>query len=281
MSLKKWLPTRREFIRDVSIGVAVAGAAGFGAAKLFPSEASIATKAEIGAVTDNGAIILGPLGSRNLGTSHRLLSGESVTFEAPSSKEIHSSTSYIMGVTSDGLYGFQATQKGFGLYGHAPDFPLILNGTVSLQGGTLAHYTISNWTIGSKHLTLWQGDYHDLYTYIPDSLSDAISLLARFDISDSDHGMSVAPKVSSGHSIQETRLTVEFGDYFADVYKASDFSTPSWPGQPGVGGDFYSDKGKVLFIGGSAAASFSSSTGDSITDTDLQKMVNELRVTVG
>ena len=95
MDLKKLLPTRRELIRDVSIGVAVAGAVGFGAAKLFPSEATssgsgsssgVATDAEIEAITDNGAITLGPLGSRNLGTSHRLLSGESVTFEAPSSK---------------------------------------------------------------------------------------------------------------------------------------------------------------------------------------------------
>ena len=290
MDLKKLLPTRRELIRDVSIGVAVAGVAGFGAAKLFPSEATssgsgsssgVATDAEIEAITDNGAITLGPLGSRNLGTSHRLLSGESVTFEAPAAKQIANSSAYILGSTSDGLYGFQATQKGFGLYGHAPDFPLDLNGTVSLQGEILAHYTIRNQPSGSEHLTLWQGDHHDLYTYIPDSLSDAISLLSRFDISDSASGLSVTPKVSAGHSIQETLLTVEFGDYLADVVKASGISRPSWPGQTGVGGDFYSDNGKVLFIGGSAAATIFSWKGESITDTDLQEMVNELRVTVG
>ena len=70
MDLKKLPPTRRELIRDVSIGVAVAGAAGFGAAKLFPSEATskgsesssgVAKDAEIEVMTDNGAITLGPL----------------------------------------------------------------------------------------------------------------------------------------------------------------------------------------------------------------------------
>ena len=291
MDLKKLLPTRRELIRDVSIGVVVAGAAGFGAAKLFPSEATSsgggssnvtpATEAEIGAVTDNGAITLGPLGSRNLGTAHRLLSGESVTFEAPSSKEIANSSAYILGSTSDGVYGFQATQKGFGLYAHAPDFPLDLNGSVSLQGGTLVHYTIRNRTSGSRHFTLWQGAYHDLYTYIPDSLSDAISLLSRFDISDSTSGLEVIPKASSGHSVQETTLALEVGDNLAEVYKFDDSGRPPWQGQTGVGGDFYSDDGKVFFVSDSAVVRISSWKNDSVTNSDLDEMLDELRVTVG
>ena len=281
MNLKRYLPTRRELIRDVSIGAAVAGAAGFGAAKLFPSEAAVATEAEIRKVTDNGAITLGPLGSRNLGTSHRLLSGESVTFEAPSSEEIANSTAYVLGRTSDGLYGFQSTQRGFGLYGHAPDFNLALNGTVSLQGGTLAHYSIQNVTRGSQYFTLWQGTHHDLYTYIPDSLSDAISLLSQFDIADTAAGLTMTPKVSTGHSIEESRLTVEFGDYVAGVHKLVDGDRPSWSGQAGVGGDFYSDNGNVLFVSSSAAVRISSWTGDSVANADLREMMDELRVTVG
>ncbi|MDE0120465.1 MAG: hypothetical protein OXS33_01865 [bacterium] len=281
MNLKRYLPTRRELIRDVSIGVAVAGAAGFGAAKLFPSEASAATEAEIKKITDNGAITLGPLGSRNLGTSHRLLSGESVTFEAPSSSEIANSTAYILGSTPDGVYGFQATQKGFALYGHGPDFPLNLNGTVSLQGGTLAHYTIRNRTSGSQHLALWQSAHHDLYTYIPDSLADAVSLLSRFNLTDSASGLTAIPKSASGHSIEQTSLTVEFGDHVAEVFKVGDAERPSWQGQAGVGGDFYSDDGEVLLFGDSAAVRIASWASDSVTDSDLGDMVSNLRVTIG
>ena len=207
MNLKRYLPTRRELIRDVSIGAVVAGAAGFGAAKLFPSEASTATEAEISKVTDNGAITLGPLGSRNLGASHRLLSGETVTFEAPPSSEIANATAFILGSTPEGLYGFQATQKGFALYGHGPDFPLDLNGTVSSQGGTLAHYTIRNRTSGSRHLALWQGAHHDLYSYIPDSLADAISLFSRFNLTDTASGLTAIPKSGSGHSIVCTKYS--------------------------------------------------------------------------
>ncbi len=290
MDLKKLLPTRRELIRDVSIGVAVAGAAGFGAAKLFPSEATssgsgsssgVATDAEIEAITDNGAITLGPLGSRALGASHRLLSGEAVTMEVPSSKEIANSTALIVGSTADGLYGFSATQRGFGLSAHAPGYPLDLNGTATLQGGTLAHYAIRNRQTGSRYVTLWQGEYHDLYTYIPDSLSETISLLSRFNITDAADGMTVLPKKESAHSIQETRLTVEFGDYVAELYEANDESRPSWPGQTGVGGDFYSENGKVVFISDTAAVTISSWTSESVTDSDLQEMLDDLRVSVG
>ena len=228
VKLKRYLPTRRELIRDVSVGAVVAGAAGFGAAKLFPSEASVVTEAEIAAVTNDGAITLGPLGSRNLGAAHRLLSGEGVTFEAPPSSEIANSTAYILGSTPDGGYGFQSKQKGFALYGHGPDFPLTLNGTVSLQDGTLALYAIHNRTSGSQYLALWQGAHHDLYTYI---------------ITDTASALTAIPKSGSGHSIQETTLTVEFGDNLARVYKPEDSERPSWPGRVGAGGDCYSDNG--------------------------------------
>lgn len=281
MDVKQVLPSRRELIRDVSIGVVVAGAAGLGLAQLFPSEAATPTEKEMNALTDDGAIALGPLGSRALGASHRLLSGEAVTMEVPSSKEIANSTALIVGSTVDGLYGFSATQRGLGLSAHAPGYPLDLNGTATLQGGTLAHYKIRNRQTGSRYVTLWQGEYHDLVTYIPDSLSDAISLLSRFNIADAADGVTVIPKNESGHSIQETRLTVEFGDYVAELYEAKEESRPPWPGQTGAGGDFYSEDEKVRFFSDTAEVTIRSWTDGSVTDSDLQEMLDELHVTLG
>lgn len=297
MELSKLLPTRRELLRDLSIGAVIAGAGGFVATKLFPSLAegseesaesggtvTQASAAEIQRVTDNGAIALGPLGSRNLGTDHRFMSGETVTVAVPATKEIANSTTSIAGRTSEGAYGFGATQKGFGLYAHAPGFELDLNGTVTLQGGTLAHYTIrgGGGSVGSQYFALWQGSDHDLYSYFPDSLTSAVALLSQFDISDSVAGLSLSPKAAtSGHSIQEESLLVEFGDYVADVKRAGNSDRPPWPGQTGVGGDFYSDGGGVLFVSTTAAVKIDPWQGSSVTDSDLEDLVAELRIDVG
>ena len=297
MDLKKLLPTRRELIRDLSIGAVIAGAGGFVATKLFPSLAEgseedslsdrtvmVASDVNIERVTDNGAIVLGPVGSRNLGTGHRFLSGESVTVEVPATKEIANSTTSITGRTSQGVYGFGATQKGLGLYAHAPGFDLDLNGTVTLQSGTLAHYTIrgGGGAVGSRYLTLWQGGHHDLYTYLPDSLTNAISVLSQFDITDSAAGLALSPKAAtSGHSVQEESILVEFGDYVADVQRVGDSDPPSWPGQTGVGGDFYSDEGGVLFVSATAAVKIDPWQGAEVTESDLDDLVAELRIDVG
>ena len=294
--LQSLLPTRREFLRNISIGTAVAGAGSLLSAKLFPAQAeqseqtaenaqntTVASEEDIERVTGNGTMVLGPLGSRNLGVAHRLLSGEDVTIRVPSSHEVANSTASILGHTSAGTYGFQATQQGFALYAHAPGFDLDLNGPVTLQGGVLAHYTIRNRTNGSKYLTLWQGDHHDLYTYIPGSLTDAISMLSAFYISDSATGVSLTPKPGSqtGHSVQESSLLVEFGDYLAEVQRVSDADPPSWPGQPGVGGNFYSDDDRILFVSESATARISPWRSDRIADTHLDDMLAELRIDMG
>ena len=84
-----------------------------------------------------------------------------------------------------------------------------------------------------------------------------------------------------GHSIQETVLWVEFGDFLADVFKRSDAGPPSWSGQTGVGGDFYSDDGKVLFVSETAGVDIASWKDGTVADADLQEMLDELRVIVG
>ena len=288
-------PTRREVLRSLGIGAAATGTGGLAAAKALPAQAqassngagtaagTAATDADIKRVTKNGAIALGPLGSRDLGSDHRLLSGEDVTFRVPASEEIANSTASVQGGTSKGWYGFQATQRGFALYAHAPGFNLNLNGSVTLQGGVLAHYTIRNRTIGSKHFTLWQGDHHDLYTYIPNSLTDAVDMLSAFDINDSAAGLSISPKSSfvSGHSVQESRLLVEFGDYLANVQRIDDAEPPSWPGRAGAGGDFYSNDDEVLFVSKTAAVNIRPWRGGTVPESDLNGLLAELRINLG
>lgn len=203
----------------------------------------------------------------------------------PASKEIANSTAHIQGRTSNGWYGFQATQRGFALYMPAPGFGIDFNGSATLQGGVLAHYTIrrGGGKVGSPFFTLWQGDHHDLFTYIPDSLADAVDMLSVFDISDSTAGLSISPKSSfaSGHSVQESRLLVEFGDYLAKVQRINDVVPPSWPGRAGAGGDFYSKDDGVLFMSNTAAVTISPWRGNTVLDSDLDGLLAELRTDLG
>ena len=290
-------PTRREVLRSLGIGAAAAGASGLAAAKALPAQAqasnngagatagTAATDADIKRVTKNGAIALGPLSSRDLGSDHRLLSGEGVTLRVPASEEIANSTASIRGRTSKGGYGFQATQRGFALYMPAPGFDIDLNGSVTLQGGVLAHYTIrkGGGNVGSRYFTLWQGGHHDLFTYIPDSLTSAVDMLSAFDISDSASGLTVTPKTSftTGHTVEETRLLVEFGDYLAEVQRVNDADPPSWPGRTGGGGDFYSKDNGVLFVSETAAVTIEPWRGGSIAESDLDGLLSELRADLG
>lgn len=296
-NLRKQQPTRREVLRSLGIGAAAAGVGGLAASQALPAQAqassngagaaagTAATDADIKRVTKNGVIALGPLGSRNLGSDHRLLSGEGVTFRVPASKEIANSTAAVRGRTSKGSYGFQATQRGFALYMPAPGFDIDLNGTVTLQGGVLAHYTIrkGGGNAGSRYFTLWQGSHHDLFTYIPDSLADAVDMLSVFDISDSAASLTVTPKTGSatGHTVEESRLLVEFGDYLAEVQRVNDADPPSWPGQAGAGGDFYSKDNGVLFVSDTAAVTIEPWRGGPIASSDLDGLLSELRVDLG
>lgn len=56
MNVYTHLPTRCELVGEATVGAVVARAAGFGAAKLFPSEATVPTDGELNGLADDGAI---------------------------------------------------------------------------------------------------------------------------------------------------------------------------------------------------------------------------------
>lgn len=284
--------TRRQVIRDLGLATGAVAIGGAVATRLFPDDAQAtverasreATVAEIAKLTSNGRIAMGPLGSRNLGSAHKFLSGESVTARVPSAQRIASSTAYLLGRSSEGHYGFQATQRGFGLYAYAPDYGLDIMGVVTTQGGVLAHYQVKDRTNGDMYFTLWQGTHHDIHTDVPQSLKEAIDLFSGFEISDSVDGLSLTPKAGrmSGNSILETDLLLEFGDYIAEVRRVNDVSTPSWSGRSGPGGDFYSlgtdstGRDQVLLVNDSVAVQISPWRRDSIGESDLDDIVSAL-----
>ena len=166
--------------RRVTLGAVLAGSgAALGAGRPAPERSSedasdgedsverlpeMASADQIAAVTGNGTIELAQLGPRSLPAQRRNLNGDTVSIGLPPGFELHSVSTFMLVESQEGTYGFQSTTRGLALYSHAPEFGLSLEGIVSMGGGSLAHYKLTDATDGDLFFTVWQGPHSDIFT---------------------------------------------------------------------------------------------------------------------
>ena len=251
-----------------------------------PSE--MASEAQIAAVTGDGLIELTSLGPRSLLGDRQNLNGDTVSIGLPPGFELYSVSTFMLVESQEGTFGFQATSRGLALYSHAPEFGVDLKGMVSLGGGSLAHYKLTDNTNGDIYFTLWQGPHHDLFTTDYVSLDEAVGVLSGFKITDEPAGVRLEPRPGRfrDHKVIEMSATIEFGDFVVTLEKKdpSGVGGPDWPGAKGEGGEFYSvhgDQPGLLFVSDTALAKIESWRPDgrqTRLDNHLGDFLSHLRI---